>query len=132
MGLKRDGGSSFRKTQPLSIADLQYHQTCEIVPRSCFLRTSPFNVTKAKSIANLQYHQTCENVPRSCFLRTSPIKVLDDVYLHPAFLSPTALYQNTQNILQRRRRNKSLLLIVILGLQVTLSKGMLSNLIKYV
>ena len=93
MGLKRDGGSALNKT-------------------------------KAKSIANLQYHQTCEIVPRSCFLSNSPFKVLDDVYLHPAFHTTTALYQNTHTSLQRRRPNKCLLLIILLGLQLTLSKGM--------
>ena len=85
---------------------------------------SALNKTKAKSIANLQYNQTREIVPNSCILRTSHFKVLDDIYLHPSLNSLEALYQNTHKILQRRRQNKCLLLIVILGLQVTLSKGM--------
>jgi hypothetical protein len=94
MELKRDEGSALRKTQALSIANLQYHQTCEINPINCFLRTSPFKVT-------------------------------DDVHLHPSFHSLRALYQNTKRILQGRgTTNKSLLLIFILTLQVTLSKGM--------
>ena len=94
MGLKRDGGSALSKTKAISIADLQYHQTYEIVPRSCLLRTSNFKVT-------------------------------DDVYLHPSWHSLRPLCQNTKRILKgRRRRNNCLLLIVLLALQVTLSKGM--------
>ena len=75
MGLNREGGSALRKIQALSLADLQYHQSCEIVPRSCFLRASPFKVTNDvylhpafHSIRALYQHMKGRRTTNKCLL----------------------------------------------------------------
>ena len=100
MGLRRDGGSALSKTQALSIANLQYHQTFEIVPRSCFLRTSHYKV-----VDDVYLHPSFHSL-RACYPNTKRI------------------------LQGRRKTNDCLLLILILALQVTFIKGMQSTPVK--